>query len=189
MAAALLGAANLAEATEMVARVPDLADAPQAQRRYWARWLYGLYPEDSEGRLGLLSPDLLAEAHVVKQLTSDASLATACLAELSIPQAVHALTVLAQRGAHQDDARKLIADALHADLAHLALPAALVALQTRSALGKLLATALRDAPAAEDVLIEVARTLPYPSVVLDEARLAVGWWVRRGMPTTPNQPP
>jgi tetratricopeptide (TPR) repeat protein len=186
-AAALLGAANLAEATAMVARVPDLADAPQALRRSWARWLYGLYPADSEGRLGSLQPDLLAETHVVRQLTSDTSLATACLSGLPFPQAVHALTVLARAWTHQDGARKLIADALHADLAHLALPAAVVALQTRSALGKLLAAALWDAPAAEDVLIEVARTLPYPSVVLDEARLAASWRVRQSLPNNAEQ--
>jgi Tetratricopeptide repeat len=181
-AAALLGAASLAETAATVSRVPDLADAPQAQRRLWARWLYGLYPADIEGRLGSLQPDLLAETHVVDQLTSDPSLATACLAELPFLQAVYALTVLARAWAHQDGARSLITDALRADLAHLALPAAFVALQTRSAVGKLLAAALRDAPAAEEVLIEVARTLPYPSVVLDEARLAASWRVRRSLP-------
>ena len=181
-AAALLGAANQAEAAAMVARVPDLADASQAQRRSWARWLYGLYPADTEGRLGSLQPDLLAETHVVKQLTSDTSLAIACLRDLPIPQALHAMTVLARALVHQDGAQRLIANALNADLAHLALPAAQVALQTQSNLGKFLMVAFRDAPAAEDVLIQAARNLPHPSVALDEARLAVVWRIRRSLP-------
>jgi hypothetical protein len=73
--AALLGAANIAETAALVTRVPDLTDAPGAQRKLWARWLYSLYPADTEGRLGSLQPDLIAEAHVVKQLISDTSLA------------------------------------------------------------------------------------------------------------------
>lgn len=61
--AALLGAKDLAEAAELVARVPDLSDTSQERRRSWARWLYELYPADSEGRLGSLQPNLLAETH------------------------------------------------------------------------------------------------------------------------------
>jgi len=180
-AAALLGAADRAETEAVIACIPDLADAPQAQRSLWARWLYGLYPADTEGRLGSLQPDLLAETHVVKQLTNDTSLAAACLRELPWQWAVHALTVLARASVHQDGAQKLIAEALDADLAHLALAAARVALQTKSNLGKLLAAALRDAPAREDLLIQVAHALPYPSVVLDEALLAVSWRIRRSL--------
>jgi len=181
-AAALLGADNLTEAANLLERVPDLADTSQGQRRAWARWLYGLYPADREGRLGSLQPDLLAETHVVEQLADDADLAQACLRDLPGSQAEHALTVLARAWAHHDDARRLLADALSADLAHLAVPAAQVALQTRSALGMLLASALQDAPASQDVLIRVAEALPYPSVVLARAALAVTLRVRRSLP-------
>jgi tetratricopeptide (TPR) repeat protein len=180
-AAALLGAVNLADAATTVAHVPDLADAPLAQRRLWARWLYQLYPADTEGRLGSLQPDLLAETHVVQQLSGDTSLATGCLRELPISEAVRALTVLARAWVHQDGAQRLITDALNADLAHLALAAAEVALQTSSAMGRLLAAALRDAPAAEEVLIQVADAIPYPSIALDEANLAASWRVRRSL--------
>ena len=186
-AAALLGADNLAEAADLLRRVPDLAGTPMAQRRAWARWLYGLYPADREGRLGSLQPDLMAETHVVEQLAADAELAKACLCDLSRPQAEHALTVLARAWAHHDEARQLIADALHTDLAHLAVPAAQVALQTRSALGVLLASALQDAPAPLDVLIDVAKALPYPSVVLARAALAVTLRVRRSLPSGSSQ--
>ena len=59
--AALLGAKDLAEAAEMVVRVPDLSDTSRERRGSWARWLYDLYPADGEGRLGSLQPELLAE--------------------------------------------------------------------------------------------------------------------------------
>jgi tetratricopeptide (TPR) repeat protein len=181
-AAALLGADSPAEAADLVMRVPELADTSPAQRRPWARWLYGIYPEGADGQLGSLQPDLLAEAHVVRQLAADPDLARTCLRDLPEQQAEHALTVLARAWAHQDDAERLIAEALQADLAHLAMPAAHVALQTRSDLGALLATALQDAPAPSDVLSAVAKALPYPSVVLAQADLAVTWRVRTSLP-------
>ena len=59
--AALLGAASLDEAAELVARVPDLAEEALSERRRWARWLHGLYPAGVNGHLGPLQPDLLAE--------------------------------------------------------------------------------------------------------------------------------
>ena len=180
-AAALLGADNLAEAADLLVRVPDLVDATQAERRSWARWLYGLYPPDREGRLGSLQPDLLAETHVVEQLAADAELAEACLHDLPMSQAEHALTMLARAWAHHDDAEGLIADALNADLAHLAVPAAQVALQTRGAVGVLLASALQDSPAPQDALIHVAEALPYPSVVLARAHLVVTLRVQRSV--------
>ena len=181
-AAALLGADNLAEAANLLVRVPDLADTSQAQRRSWARWLYGLYPADREGRLGSLQPDLLAETHVVEQLAADTDLAKACLRDLSRSQAERALTVLARAWAHQDQAQRFIADALNADLAHLAMPAAQVALQTRSDLGRLLANALQDASAPQDVFMQVVEALPYPTVVLAQAHLAATIRVRRSLP-------
>jgi tetratricopeptide (TPR) repeat protein len=181
-AMALLGAATLAQATTLVGRVPDLVDASQAQRRSWARWLYELYPEDTEGRLGSLQPDLLAENHVVNQLARDSELAAACLRELPEAQAEHALTVLARAWEHQAEAPRLIANALNADLTHLVLAAARVALQTHNALGKLLANALENAPISLDVLTRVAHDLPFPSVALGEARLAATLRVWKSLP-------
>jgi hypothetical protein len=67
----------------------------------------------------------------------------------------------------------LITNALAADLAHLALPAAQVTLQTRSDLGALLAGALRDAPVPVDALVKVAAALPYRSIALAQAHMAV----------------
>ena len=179
-AAALLGAADLAEATELVARVPELAASPLLELRKWARWLYSLYP--GHRRLGSLQPDLLAETHVIGQLAADPDLAKACLCNLSEEQAVHALTVLGRAWGHREDAAAVIAAALGQDLTHLALPAAVVALQTRSELGSLLSAALRDADAPLDALAAIALVIPYPSVVLAEAHLAVTLRIRNLLP-------
>jgi tetratricopeptide (TPR) repeat protein len=171
-AATLLGATGVAEAAQVLARVPDLSGSPLAQRRQWARWLYGLYPPDADGRLGPVQPDLLAERHVTGQLAADPELARACSRELSPQQAEHALTVLARAWAHQEQAPAVIAAALRADLAGLALPAAAVAVQTRAELGGLLAAALRDAAIAPEDLARITDGLPGQSIVLTEAALA-----------------
>jgi tetratricopeptide (TPR) repeat protein len=180
-AAALLGAGTLAEAAELVARVPELAGSPEL-RWSWARWLYGLYPAGTDGRLGSLQPDVLAEKHVVSQLAGDPGLARGCLRDLSAGQAERALTVLARAWAYQADARQLIADALHDDLGGLALPAAQVALRTRGSVGGLLARALRDAPAQLETLIGVAEALPFPSATLAEACLEATCRIQRSLP-------
>jgi hypothetical protein len=179
-AAALQGATDLEEAAELVRRVPELAGASLGDRRRWARWLFGLYPAGSDGRLGSMQPDLLAETHVADQLGHDPRLARTSLLGLSEGQAERALTVLARAWTHHD-VRPIIVAALHSDLARLAIPAARVALQTKAELGELLAAALRDAPARLEVLTGIAKNLPYPSVVLTQADLAVTLRIRQAL--------
>ena len=128
-AAALLGAADLDDAATVAGRVPDLAGAGPGELRRWGRWLYGLYPAGADGRLGSLQPDLLAETHVTGQLATDPGLARKCLHDLTQAQAEQALTLLARAWAHHPRAQQVIAAALHEDLAHLALPAAAVAVR------------------------------------------------------------
>jgi tetratricopeptide (TPR) repeat protein len=181
-AAALLGAESLAEAADVVVRVPELADAPLASRRAWARWLYGLYPSEADGRLGSLQPDLLAERHVVQQLAADRDLALRCLRDLPPQQAEQALTVLARAWAHQGPAESIIASALQSDLIHLAIPAVEVTLQTQSSLGPLLAAALQDVPVPLGALIGIADSMPFPSVALAEAHLAAVQRVQEALP-------
>jgi tetratricopeptide (TPR) repeat protein len=181
--AALLGADDLADAAEIITRVPDLTDASQAQLRSWARWLCELYPADPEGRLGSLQPDLLAETHVVNQLSADPELARASLIDLPGPKAEHALTVLVRASAHHEAAHLLIASSLRDDLAHLALPAALVAIQTPGSTATLLTAALQTAPAPLDVLISITDALPYPSVALAQAQLAITQRVLDSLPS------
>ena len=181
-AAALVGARSVAEAAAVVERVPELAGSPQERLMDWARWLYVLYPAGGGGRLGPVQPGLLAEAHVVGQLAADPVLARSCLRELSAEQAEQALTVLARACAHQDRARHVIAAALRDDLPHLSLAAARVAQQTAGELGGLLADALSDAPAAQQVLADIALDLPYPSVALAQAQLIATLRARESLP-------
>ena len=181
-AAALLGADNLPQAAEVAQRTPALANETQAQLRLWGRWLYGLYPPGADGSLGSLQPDLLAETHVVRQLANDPDLARRCLSGLTEPQAERALTILTRADAHQDDAGALISQTLAADLTHLAMPAARVAVQTRGNLGPLLAQALQDAPVSHGALEKLAVELPYPSVALAQAHLAATWRVMTSLP-------
>jgi tetratricopeptide (TPR) repeat protein len=176
-AAVLLGADNQEEAADLVARVPELADASVAVRYKWARWLYGLYP-GADGKLGSLQPDLLAERHVVQQLSRNANFARSCLAGLTSRQAERALMVLTRAWAHQARAEQLIAAALNDDLATFAIPAADVAIRTKSKLGQLLAEAFCDAPVSSDALALLAHALlpyplPYPSTVLADAYIAL----------------
>ena len=195
-AATLLGADEMEDAVQVVMRVPDLGGVTEAEQRRWARWLYALYPAETDGRpgsipspradvnrpLGSVQPDLLAEAFVTQQLNASRKLARSCLRELSRQQAEHALTVLARARTHQDRAAGLIATALREDIEHLAIPAAQVALQTSADLGVQLAEALRDAPASPALLARIAEGLPYPSVVLARANLTATWRVLKGLP-------
>jgi tetratricopeptide (TPR) repeat protein len=196
-AATLLGADDIEEAVRVVARVPNLGGATEADQRRWARWLYALYPAEADGRsgslqsartdlnkpLGSVQPDLLAETFVTYQLDASPELANRCLRDLPRKQAGHALTVLARARAHQDRAARLIATALREDLEHLAIPAARVALQTSADLGVQLAAALHEAPASSQLLAKIAAELPAPSVVLARAHLAVTLRILKGLPT------
>ena len=181
-AAALLGASSVDEAAELAGRVPDLAGAALGDRRQWAYWLYDLYPAGTDGHLGPLQPDLLAEAHVVVQLSRDPALARSCLRNLPVPQAERAMTVLARAWAHHEKAQGLLADALRDDLDHLAVPAARASIQTRAELGDVLAQALEDAPAPLEVLERIAEALPHPSVALARASVAITVRVREELP-------
>ena len=181
-AAALLGADDLNSAAALAGRIPDLTQSDLGTQRRWARWLFGLYPPEVDGQLGSLQPDLLAEIHVTTQLTADPGLAQACLRGLTQEQAERALAVLARAWEHHDNARQLITTALRDDLACLAIPASRVALQTRGELGEVLAATLRDGSASLEALTDIANAIPYPSLVLAQAGLAVTDRVRKSLP-------
>ena len=119
---------------------------------------------------------------MVSQLARDPGLARECLRDLTGERAERALTVLARAWAHDDAARAIMATALHADLPHLAIPAARVALQTWPEMGGLLAIALRDTQAPLEVLIGIEQALPDASVVLAQAHLAVTLRIRDTLP-------
>ncbi len=181
-AAILLGAADLEEAAALAGRVPDLAGTAPGDLRSWGRWLLQLYPSDATGRMGSIQPDLLAEHHIMTQLTGDPGLAKAILTSLTVDQADQALTVLGRAWTLHDGAGPAIEAALRADLARMAIPAANVAVQTSPRIGDLLADALADAPIAFDDLVRIKEALPYPSVAIAAADLATTLRVRRELP-------
>jgi tetratricopeptide (TPR) repeat protein len=181
-ASSLLGATGVEEASDIVARVPGLDGRPARERLRWAQWLEELYPAGSDRRLGELQPEMVAETHVVAQLSDDPGLARSCLRGLPAEQAERALSVLTRAWPHQDHAGSLIASALRDDLAGLSVPAGRVALQTKGDLGGLLADALDDTPAPAEALTDIALNLPYPSKVLARAHLAATARVRESLP-------
>jgi len=181
-AAVLLGAGGLDEAAAVAGRVPDLAGQPAGELRGWARWLYGLYPAGPGGQLGMVQPDLLAEAHAVAQLAADPALARACLRGIGDDQADRALTVLARAWDLYQDAGTLISAALYDNLAGLAIPAAAVTVQSSARVGGPLAAALHDAPAPLGTLIRIEEALPYPSVSLARAAAAATMRILRELP-------
>jgi hypothetical protein len=123
--------------------------------------------------------NLLAEYHAVTQLAGDPELARGVLSGLEAGQAVQALTVLGRAWELGEEAGPVIEAALRADLAAAA---AEVAVQTQARVGVLLAGALASAPAVVHDLIRIKEALPYPSVVLTAADLAVTMRIRRELP-------
>jgi tetratricopeptide (TPR) repeat protein len=180
-AAVLLGAGSLEEAAAVASRVPDLAGEGGGVLRRWGRWLFELYPGEG-GRLGSVQPDLLAEYHAVIQLAGDLGLAHAVLSAIDGRQAVQALTILGRAWKLHDEAGQVIGNALHADLAGLAVAAAEVAIQTEPQVGMLLADGLANAPATLHDLVRIAETMPYPSVAVAGAQLAVTLRIRSELP-------
>ncbi|WP_206664257.1 hypothetical protein, partial [Thermomonospora catenispora] len=188
-ALALLGAADEADARTVLRRVPDLAEANAERLGRFARWARELYPGTGSAWLEPLRPDLLAERHVTDQLHASPELARACLTGLEEERAVRALTVLTRACAHHRHASGVIEAALRADLNALAPAAIVVAVQTGTRLGDLLATVLADVPAELDDLQRIADMIPYPTVALATAAATVTRRIRDLLPpdTDPAQ--
>ena len=182
-AAVLLHAEDGIEASvrEVIRRVPDLADADEERVGALARWLRQLYPAEG-GPVDILRPDLLAERHAAGQLADDELLRRACFTELTRPQAVQALTVLTRACAHHDKAPDLIEDVLRHDPTGLADAAIVVAVQTGTRLGDLLAGVLEDAPVQLEDLQHIADEIPYPTVALAAADAVATRRVREMLP-------
>jgi tetratricopeptide (TPR) repeat protein len=166
---------------EVIRRVPDLADADGERVGALTRWLQQLYPAEGGG-VDTLRPDLLAERHATNQLTKHDLLRRACFTELALPQAIQALTVLTRACAHHQRAPGLIEQVLGQDLAGLADAAIVVAVQTGTRLGDLLAGVLEDVPARVEDLQHIAEKIPYPTVALAAAHVAATRRVRELLP-------
>ncbi|WP_431932023.1 tetratricopeptide repeat protein, partial [Nonomuraea jabiensis] len=157
-AGTLLGAADRAQATEVVGRVPD--GAPSAMM---ADWLREIYPPDNgeDGRewLGRLRPDRLAELHVTRQLSGSAELLEACLTDLDERQARRALVTLARAAQELDAAGEILQRLL-----------------------PVVASEVGSVPAPRETLVALYEVLPHPSLVLANAKALLARRILDGTP-------
>ncbi|MFD1116240.1 tetratricopeptide repeat protein, partial [Sphaerisporangium aureirubrum] len=166
---ALFGVTDEEQAHRLLGRIPDLHQAGSVLCGQILRWLHVLYPGRDGIWLDGLRPDLIAERHVTDQLFESSPLRRACLIGMEPDQAAHALTVLSRATTHHDHARGIIGEALRADLANLAGPAIVVAVQTGITMGDLLAAALDQVVVPLADLQAIATAIPYPTVALAQA--------------------
>jgi tetratricopeptide (TPR) repeat protein len=157
---------------EVVRRVPDLDGVDGERVGAVVAWLRQLYPDATNGVSGL-QPDLLAERHAVTQLTDHPSLVEACFAGLGELSAVRALTVLSRACTHDTRAPELLDQVLRRDLNGLAAAAVVVAVQTGTRMGQLLANVLTDIPAGREDLQRISESIPHPTVALAQANAIV----------------
>ncbi|WP_203914004.1 hypothetical protein, partial [Rhizocola hellebori] len=173
--ACLFGAANNAEALELVHRTPCLAAiADQAIKQRWARWLAALYPDTQQPEsLGLLQPDLLAEHLIAQLLTAcDLQQIRTMFAGIDPREAVQALTVIGRASDHHPHLLILVDVVLGASLASMTHGVITVASQfPRLYTARLVAQLPGDI--APEQLTELARLVPYPSLELAQVAVAL----------------
>ena len=157
-AGALLGADSREEALALLGR----AGVPGSVRV--AEWLRDLYPPGADGGwLGSLAPDRLAERLVVAELGADPELAGRWLADLDERQAQRAITLLGRAAADEEDATVLLERLL-----------------------PLVEQVVAELPADLDLLTAISDAIPYPSLALAGADLAI---TRRILPLVPSGEP
>ena len=146
-AACLLGATSDHDLLDLLRRVPSVPPTMKT-----AEWLRSLYPapHGSGLWLGTLQPDRLAERHTIAQLTASPALAHNCLTGLNDKQARNAIILLARAATDHATARKYLAQLL-----------------------PLVSGVLADLQAPHEVLVSIANTIPYPSIILAPAHATI----------------
>ena len=151
-AACLLGAATEDEAVRLLQRVPGAVATPRV-----ASWLRELYPPETASRgegvgewLGMLQPDRLAEHHTVKELTGSPQLAESCLTGLDDRQALRAITLLGRASTDLPEAAPLLERLLG-----------------------MVERIVADLPDDLPLLTAISNAIPYPSLSLAEADVAI----------------
>jgi tetratricopeptide (TPR) repeat protein len=138
--------ADEVEARQLLARVD-----PGAATLKVLGWLRGLYPaRDAEHWVGTLQPDRMAELHLVRELSTSPTLATALLEDLDGRNARHAVAVLARSVADHFSDQDVRAQAL-----------------------RLLDRTIGALPDDLELLRSVSAVIPYPSEVLTQSDLSV----------------
>jgi tetratricopeptide (TPR) repeat protein len=145
-ACALLGASSEEDARDVLRRVPAAPNTPRV-----AGWPRDLYPALAAlDWMGTLQPDQLAEELVVTQLAASPDFAERCLTDLDDRQARRAFTVLGRASTDQPAARPLLERLL-----------------------PLLRNVVDNLDAPVETLIAIASAIPYPSLSLADAHLAI----------------
>jgi tetratricopeptide (TPR) repeat protein len=121
--AALLGARDEASATDLVANVPDLRDAPHERRHRVAHWLHAMYPGRGSEWIAHLEPAFLTDLLVIGELNDDRELADRLLGRIPADRMTRVLTVLGSAAARHRWARDHVLRILAAQ-PEVALPAA-----------------------------------------------------------------
>ncbi len=142
----LLGAATEEEARLLPGRA---GLSPSARVAHWLRNLYPPGPDNPDW-LGSLQPDRLAELHTVQELTASAELARGCLIDLDSRQARRAVTLLARASSDYPRAEALLSEILP-EVAEL----------------------IADLDAPRETLKAIFYLIPYPTVTLAQAAVAV----------------
>ncbi|SCE66784.1 Tetratricopeptide repeat-containing protein [Micromonospora matsumotoense] len=185
--AALLGADGPDEVAGLVRRVPALVAAEQERVARYAAWLADLYPAADGTGLGVVQPDLLAEALVVRVLRDyPAADRARVFTGLTVAQAVRALTVLGRARTHQADAAALIEVALGVDVPRMVEAVLQVGVQFPGVFTPGAVRLLADADIDLDWAQWTAERVPYPSMEL--GRLAVALTTRIVAGFTPDTP-
>lgn len=147
-ASCLLGAATEEEARALPRRVPGMSPSVKV-----AEWLRSLYPPDpgESSWMGSMRPDRLAELHTVRELAASPEFALACLADLNTEQALRAVTLLARASADQPEAVTFL----------------------RQTLPEVIDLIIIGHAPAENLSV-IFNAIPYPTVSLSEAAIALG---------------
>ena len=159
--AALLGSTTQDQAVALLRRVPGAVASVKV-----ASWLRDLYPPKQAEQsgsttnwLGMLEPSRLAERLVVMELANSPVLAERCLTALDESQALRALTLLGRASTDQPAASQLLLQVL-----------------------PFLDAVVEGLPADVDLLTEISDAIPYPSLALAEADVAVTRRILQALP-------
>lgn len=168
----LFNAVNESDAAALLRRVPDLRDDEPLRLRL-ARWLRQLYPPDT-GYWGRLQPELVAEAHVIRQLGDCPELLTTDLGQLREEQVLQVLRTLSLGATHHPAGGPLLEQLLRADLDHLVFPAVEVAKTSGGEVGPVLARVLADAELVPlDLITKIEPVIPHPTTALAAVAVVV----------------
>ncbi|MFY1681418.1 hypothetical protein ACN265_07815 [Micromonospora sp. WMMD730] len=186
--AALLGADAPDEVAGLVRRVPALVAAEPERVARYAAWLADLYPTADGTGLGVVQPDLLAEALAVRVLRDyPAADRARVFTGLTVAQAVRALTVLGRARTHQTDAVALIEVALAVDVPRMVEAVVQVGVQFPGVFTPGAVRLLADADIELEWARPVAARVPYPSIELGRLALALTTRIVAGF--APDTPP